>query len=294
VAVVTGTVSGLVVLGLDRGHGHGADGLESVRAAGRDLPATRRVRTPSGGLHCYYVHPGGAVPNATDLHGLAGVDLRGDGGYVVAPPSRSPAGVYVAEKATRRLPLAALPAWVLAPQAAPAPQVGARPAGEWAALWVTACPQGQRNATCMRLAAHLEAHGIDEDEAQALLAGWSAACCTPPLGADEVRRTVASAYRTAGRRDPLAGVEPAPWPEAEAAFAALPAPLQARLRAVLPGGVTDGRRVAGALADALRGGTTVPIALTWALDLFDGDRQEAARVLRWAVRAARGGGEHAH
>lgn len=197
VAVVTGAVSGIVVLDLDHGHADGVDGLESVRRHGRVLPETPCVRTPSGGLHCYFRHPGAPVPNGAGL--LPGVDLRGDGGYVVAPPSVTPAGVYEPLPQTRGVKMAPAPDWTL--RRGPEPKA-ATAAGEWAQLWGEQCAQGGRNATAAKLAGHLAAHGVGEDEAQVLVAMWAERRCDPPLDAAEVERTVTSVYRTDGRRHP--------------------------------------------------------------------------------------------
>uniref|UniRef100_UPI00178161DF bifunctional DNA primase/polymerase n=1 Tax=Candidatus Frankia nodulisporulans TaxID=2060052 RepID=UPI00178161DF len=49
------------------------------------------VVTGSGGAHLYYRHPGVPLLSAADVYGL-GLDVRGDGGMVVAPPSRHPNG----------------------------------------------------------------------------------------------------------------------------------------------------------------------------------------------------------
>jgi hypothetical protein len=78
--------------------------------------ATLRVRTPSGGLHIWYRNPApsmrfrcstGSGRNAA----LAWqVDVRADGGYIVAPGTRAPGGVYRAEGPARRP--AALPDWL--------------------------------------------------------------------------------------------------------------------------------------------------------------------------------------
>jgi hypothetical protein len=45
------------------------------------------ARTGSGGWHAYFAHPGSTVPSSAGRIG-EGLDVRGDGGYVVAPPSR--------------------------------------------------------------------------------------------------------------------------------------------------------------------------------------------------------------
>jgi Bifunctional DNA primase/polymerase, N-terminal len=52
------------------------------------MPPTHAVRTGSGGWHLYYRHPGGTL--AAKLRGHDGIDLKADGGYVVAPPSTHP------------------------------------------------------------------------------------------------------------------------------------------------------------------------------------------------------------
>ena len=55
----------------------------------RDLMTpTATVATGGGGWHLYYRHPGG--PTLPALPGAAGVDIKGDGGYVAAPPSLHP------------------------------------------------------------------------------------------------------------------------------------------------------------------------------------------------------------
>ena len=90
VGVRTGTVSGLVVVDVDPDHG----GLDTIRRLHRTrgLPRGLRVRTGSGGWHLYFAHPGGLVPNSAGTALGPGVDVRGDGGYVIAPPSRHLSG----------------------------------------------------------------------------------------------------------------------------------------------------------------------------------------------------------
>jgi hypothetical protein len=88
-AIRTGAPSGLVVVDVDPANG-GAASLAGLVALGL-TPPTRFVRTGSGGLHLYYRHPGAhtRIPNSAGLLS-PGVDVRADGGYVVAPPSRHP------------------------------------------------------------------------------------------------------------------------------------------------------------------------------------------------------------
>lgn len=89
VGLATGAAAGLVVVDLD-----GDEGIEAFELLERDheaLPPTRWVRTGGGGLHAYLRHPGVAVKTCASL--LAPhVDIRGEGGYVVAPPSNHVSG----------------------------------------------------------------------------------------------------------------------------------------------------------------------------------------------------------
>ncbi len=80
-AVRTGAVSGVAVVDIDPAHG------------GRHVPAlmppTATVTTGGGGWHLYYRHPGRLIPSRP-LPGHPGIDIKADGGYVVAPPSVHP------------------------------------------------------------------------------------------------------------------------------------------------------------------------------------------------------------
>jgi hypothetical protein len=79
-AMRTGTVSGLAVIDVDPRNGGQVDPAL--------MTPTAAVATGGGGWHLYYRHPGGPLLPA--LPGRAGVDVKADGGYVVAPPSVHP------------------------------------------------------------------------------------------------------------------------------------------------------------------------------------------------------------
>ena len=87
VGVRTGAASGILVLDVD-----GEAGRLALRGlvAHHGLFDTRWARTGSG-WHAYFAHPGGTVPNSAGRLG-AGLDIRADGGYVVAPPSLHASG----------------------------------------------------------------------------------------------------------------------------------------------------------------------------------------------------------
>ncbi|MBB6017123.1 bifunctional DNA primase/polymerase [Deinococcus radiopugnans] len=85
--LVTGALSGYVAIDVD------PEGLALVQSLGWQP----HVLTPSGGMHFYLRHPGWYVPSNASKNKAAlppGVDVRGDGGYCMAPPSRNRAGPY--------------------------------------------------------------------------------------------------------------------------------------------------------------------------------------------------------
>ena len=81
--IVTGKISSIFVLDVD-----GTQGQESLK--GKHLPPTVTSRTGGGGIHYLYRYPGFEVKTCTNL--LPKVDIRGDGGYITAPPSIHPNG----------------------------------------------------------------------------------------------------------------------------------------------------------------------------------------------------------
>jgi P4 family phage/plasmid primase-like protien len=99
VGLPTGAASGVVILEFDFGKG-GEDSLAKFREIyGEEFLDTYTVRSGSGGLHLYYRVPDWSFTNKAGLAGFKGVDTRGEGGYVVAPPSIHPNGnPYTVEK----------------------------------------------------------------------------------------------------------------------------------------------------------------------------------------------------
>lgn len=116
IGIRTGAASGLVVLDFDR-HPGGADGLSVLRElkASGELPQTVTARTGGGGYHLYFQHPDlAAVPTRPGWR--PGVDVKSDGGYVVAAPSAKtgrPAYGWYPGRAPWEHPLAELPATLL-------------------------------------------------------------------------------------------------------------------------------------------------------------------------------------
>lgn len=93
IAIATG--DGIFALDVDRRPDK--DGTLWLEALRHDLPPTAEQVTPSGGRHLLYRHPPHLrVSNSTDAL-CRGVDVRGEGGYIMAEPSNHLLGVYVWE-----------------------------------------------------------------------------------------------------------------------------------------------------------------------------------------------------
>jgi putative DNA primase/helicase len=87
IGIATGAVSGIIVVDVDDKDG-GWDTLAELERTVGFNRATLRVIAPGNGAHFYFAHPGGHVPCSASKVGR-GVDIRGDRGMAVAPPSVS-------------------------------------------------------------------------------------------------------------------------------------------------------------------------------------------------------------
>jgi bifunctional DNA primase/polymerase-like protein/primase-like protein len=197
IGIVTGAVSNLVVLDVDPAHG-GDESLARLAQRHGDLPPTPEVTTGGGGHHLYFRHPGGSVRNRAGLE--PGLDLRADGGYVVAPPSLHPSGRQYLWRAGRRpdqLALATAPHWLTAP--GEEARGAGHPLRYWRSLVHEGVNEGERNSRIASLTGHLLWHEVDPAIVLELMLCWNAYRCRPPLPEDEVERVVESIARTHAR-----------------------------------------------------------------------------------------------
>lgn len=176
VGIVTGNQSGLVVLDIDPRNG-GADSLTDLQGRNGALPKTIQSLTGGGGHHFFFQHPGGIVKSKPIVKG---VDVKADGGYVVAPPSTHGSGERYRWNSLRNpddVVLAALPVWLRAQliqrvESLPKPSTGTFPGK---------IHQGQRNKTLARIAGAMRRHGADEATILQSLKAHNRQHCDPPL-----------------------------------------------------------------------------------------------------------------
>lgn len=224
IGIPTGGRSGMDVVDIDV---HNAPGPVSVhRAAQAGLVGGwfATVRTPSGGMHAYYpCHPDCRQPSWQAAK--AGIDFRGAGGYIVAPPSRGPGGLVgyevlaVATESGHPIDASALRDFLdPRPIRPPARQVrGQDLNAERLAAWVAARRVGERNRGLFWAACRLAEQGIDP---ATMLTVLGPAAEQAGLPAPEITSTIRSACRTTataslpppsddhGHRRTLRAVEP--------------------------------------------------------------------------------------
>lgn len=114
IGVATGAESGLFVLDVDLDEKRGINGyetLEYLESIHGSLPKTPQQRTGRGGTQYLFKYQDG-LKNSTGKIG-AGIDTRGQGGYIVVAPSRNTNGPYTWVVSPREVPLADVPEWII-------------------------------------------------------------------------------------------------------------------------------------------------------------------------------------
>jgi putative DNA primase/helicase len=198
IGVRTGAESGLLVLDVDAGDKGGVESLATLLSEHGDLPATCRAHTGGGGEHILFQHPGGEVRNSTGRLGR-GIDVRGDGGYIVVPPSVHPSGEHYAWLHGGPFDPEPPPKWLLDLLATTLTKTA--PATEQEAEGTI--PEGQRNSKLASLAGSMRRRGMSLDGISAALQAENQSHCDPPLDEEEVERIAGSigSYPPAPPRD---------------------------------------------------------------------------------------------
>lgn len=217
IGLPTGRAIGVVVVDVDlHAGGSGFAGFERARAEGLAGGWGWLVRTPSGGIHAYYPGQRNREQRSWQVPS-AHVDFRGDGGYVIAPPSRIEVEgttrtyevIAVTTQPTTSVDATKLRSFLEPRRPAPAfpppgfPANGCCP--EALARTVAHTAEGGRNRTLFWASCRMVEDGLTRDDALAYL---MPAAQHAGLGDREIETTVASAFRIASRLGP--GSRPGP------------------------------------------------------------------------------------
>lgn len=179
IGIVTGSISGIVVVDIEAGGDTG------------NLPPTVIVKTGGGGFHFYYKHPQTAVKNAVRIRDKT--DIRGDGGYVIAPPSLHKSGnnyewIVPPEKSEFAEP----PKWIFETSPQSQSKELQTPKVDWQQFLSKDNPEGSRNSLAAQLAGKLLYHlpsDLWEIAGWATIKEWNSTQNKPPLTDSELRST---------------------------------------------------------------------------------------------------------
>ncbi len=170
--------------------------IQLLQDAHGALPETVRQRTWSGGWQDLYLSVSGLRNSAGEIGD--GLDVRGEGGYIVAPPSEveedGRAGTYAWVLAPGDVPLASMPDWLV--QLAKTPQRPGRQSEPGAPI-----PKGQRNNVLYRTGRALATKVCDLAVVAAALLEMNRTRCQPPLADDEVRKIAQHCVEEGHRSD---------------------------------------------------------------------------------------------
>jgi hypothetical protein len=191
IGLATGSVSGFFVLDIDDAEGHAS--LHRLEAEHGELPPTVEVITGRG-RHCYFRLGDGPVRNSTGQIGT-GLDIRGDGGYVLAPPSLHPSGATYAWSVDTADSFADAPEWLHEFLSASDAKKAGKPIEHWHATLTRAIANGERNVTLTSIAGKMVHAGVDAILAYDLLTCVNLARCTEPLPAEDIETIVLSVSR---------------------------------------------------------------------------------------------------
>jgi hypothetical protein len=194
IGIACGKKSGIVVLDIDPAHG-GNESIEEIYNQHGKLPTTPVAKTGGGGEHIFFAYPEGLdIRNSAGRLG-PGLDIRAEGGYVVASPSIHPNGKCYEWVIGLDTPLAPMPQWMIEslkdspPQATPVSSGGV-------------VANGSRNMHLTSLAGTMRNKGFSEDAMYAALLIHNREKCNPPLSDGEVLVIARSVSRYTPKNEP--------------------------------------------------------------------------------------------
>jgi len=209
IGIPTGAASDVEVVDVDRRpERSGFSPFERARRAGITAGWAVLIRTPSGGIHAYYPANENRRQQSWQVPRVH-IDFRGEGGYILAPPSIVGAAArqagYAVMVTAKRAPVsidAEMLRTFLDPL--PTPSLSSHRQQlldvDGLARWVAARGEGERNGALFWAACRAAENGVTPDELNAVLGPAAQQAGLPPR---EVATTIRSALRTtAGREAP--------------------------------------------------------------------------------------------
>ena len=195
IGIATGTTSNIAVLDIDGPVGE--ESLRNLESEHGALPVTLEQRTGKG-RHLLFRHPGTPIKSRTAIgHPGSKLDSRGEGGYIVAAPSRHVSGNTYAWTDSS-VELAEMPAWLIEIVNGRASLTSARVADTSDTESIV---EGARNSTLASLGGTMRRKGMSAAAMEQALLAENEARCKPPLDPEEVRTIANSISRYEAAND---------------------------------------------------------------------------------------------
>lgn len=198
IGIRTGEESGIFVLDVDTHKVDGKATLEALEEKHDRLPDTVQAITGSGGLHYLFKYQKG-IRNKVNFE--PGLDVRADGGYIVASPSLHASGnCYSWELSSRPLEheIADAPQWLIEKIVEPSKTQGnipqPKPSSYWQKLMQGLKEHEGRNPAATSIVGHLLSRKVDLLLVYEMMHLWNQRN-DPPLKVDELNTVIASIAR---------------------------------------------------------------------------------------------------
>lgn len=202
VGVPTGFASGWLVLDSDPRHGGDVSLCELIEAYG-ELPETLEAETGGGGHHIVFDFPELAELGNSRGRLPVGLDVRGEGGYVIVAPTLHESGRRYRWR--NDFPPAPAPEWFIKlltedRHTAPLSDGEPRPQAKSGARIGAVIAEGGRNDKLFIIASAMRGQGAEYDEILSELLDINARRCSPPLDDAEVEKIARSAAKLSANR----------------------------------------------------------------------------------------------
>ncbi len=188
IAIATGKMSGIFVVDVDVKNGaHGDESLREMESEFGELPHTVESLTWSKGKHILFSYPKCGIGCKTGVR--PGIDIRGDGGYVIAPPSVIEGKTYEWEVSHHpdETMIAEAPEWLIDLLNEKKSVIDLSDQG----TKITK----NRNDTLMHMGVRLRKMGLEHQQIEMMLQSINENRCSPPLPKKEVSAVAKSVSR---------------------------------------------------------------------------------------------------
>lgn len=195
IGLPTGKINDVVVIDIDpRNNGHLS--FDRLIDENEELPHTVHCMTGGGGDHFYFKYD--ERINKSSLSGYPGLDVQGNGKYVILPPSTHPSGKqYYWEESSKPVvtPIADMPNWLInLLSLSNNTAYQKKESSYWVNLF-NDTTAGNRNNAAAKMAGHLFRRYVDPKLTVEIMHLWNAEKVNPPLDGEELNKIINSIAR---------------------------------------------------------------------------------------------------